>query len=169
MVSAVALGRQTTVRPSGVPDLFERVFGGQDFQLDAYTEPHVIMERLATDFPEPLTTRFYTSAYAERNNLQPTGKQDEQVFQFPDGFTLETIVQRFQTILRTASVPHQMAPESVVKGVVKGTEVVTFKYIPKYPVDSSDYANIFLPLLYGALGFVIREFQGKQVQEKPNR
>ena len=143
---------------SPVPHVFERAFDVEGVGLQGYTEPYVIMEKLATDFPEPLSTVFYTSAYAQRNNVQPTS---EQVFQFPDGFTLETIVQRFQIVLRAASVPHVMTPATVGTG----PEVVAFKYKPKYPADSYDYANIFLPLLYGALGLVVHQFQGRQIQK----
>ena len=144
---------------SGVPPVFEKALEGQDsLGLSGYTEPYVIMEKLATDFPDPLTTKIYTSAYAERNHLQPTS---EEVYQFPDGVRLETIVQRFQIVLRDASVPYVRTPEIVEMG----TEVVTFKYKPRYASTSPDFKNFFLPPLYGALGLVIQEFQGRSLNE----
>ncbi len=160
MTLAIA-SRRTQVLPgamSSVPPAFEKAFGGEGVGLHGYAEPYVIMEKLATDFPDLLSTKLYTSAYAERNNLQPTS---EEVFQFPDGFTLEAIVQRFRTILKVVSVPHVMTPETVKMG----TEVVTFKYKSNYNVNSSDYKDVFLPLLYGALGLVVKEFQGRPLNE----
>ena len=161
MTSAIApLGTPVLPRAaSSVPPAFKRAFERERPGLLGYTEPYVIMEKLATDFPEPLSTRFYTSAYAQRNSLQPTS---EQVFQFPDGFRLEHIVQRFRTILTAASVQHGMAPEAVDQMA----ELVAFKYKPRYVPTSPDFKNIFLPLLYGALGLIVQQYQGRLVQNR---
>ncbi len=119
-------------------------------------ESTVIMEYLATDFPEPLTTLLYTSGYAQKHEIVPTS---EKVFMFPDRFTLQDIVTASQRTLRAASVPFVMEPKNIDETV----EQVRFGYKPKEAPGSDYFYNIFMPLLYAALGTIIKQHEGVEV------
>lgn len=116
----------------------------------------VIMEYLATDYPEPLSTLLYTSDLAQRNEILPTS---EKVFMFPDRFTLQDIVTASQRVLRAAGVQFVMEPENIDETI----EQVRLEYKPKENPGSDYFYNIFIPLLYGALGTIIKQHEGVEV------
>lgn len=139
----------TTLSPA-----LERTLRSQEVAwLPNFAEPGVIMEYLATDFPEPLTTQFYTSLYAQMHNVQPTS---EKVYTFPTQSSLSDIVTALQRTLRIANVQHVVTPQTIDAR----TEAATFRYTPKYDPASKEFKNVFLPLLYGALGTIIHQFRG---------
>ncbi len=154
---AVALSLRRAETP--VPDVFERAFQVQGVQkLLGYTEPHVIMEHLATDYPDPLSTLLYTSAYAQLNNVQPTSAK---VFRFPKELSISDIVKVFRPILRNANIPYAITPGAIDDK----TEIVTVNYGPTYGQSSAGSEQIFLPLLYGALDVLIKTCRGAEVQQ----
>lgn len=119
-------------------------------------ESAVIMKYLATDWPDPLSTLFYTQRYAQKWEIVPT---NERVFVFPDRFTLQDIVTASQRTIRAASVPFVMEPENIDETV----EQVRFGYKPKEAPGSDYFYNIFMPLLYAALGTIIKQHEGVEV------
>ena len=120
----------------------------------------VIMEYLATDYPEPLTTLFYTSAFAQREKVQPTS---EKVFEFSGDLTLQELVTRFHSILRPASIPFTSEPQDLDDTV----EHVKIRYNPKEGPPSKHFHDVFMPLLYASLGLLIKQDHATQIKGPP--
>tara|TARA_Y100000310_G_C20504528_1_gene725747 strand:- start:93 stop:458 length:366 start_codon:yes stop_codon:yes gene_type:complete len=118
-------------------------------------ESTVIMERLATDFPEPLSTLFYTVGYSQRMELIPTS---EKVYEFPEGTSLERIAGDFQQILRSASVPFKIEPSTIDADV----EWVKLVYFQGYDY-ASDELRRGMRLLDGAIGVLLHQNGGKEI------
>ena len=133
--------------------ILERAFSNQGLPGPVnYGQPYVDLDYLATDYPEQLTSKLYTSGHAQMNNLQPSGK----TFRFPTELTIQELAKNLQGILRAASVPHALEPVSIDDK----TGLVLIRYQPKEGINSAYFRDTFLPLMAVAVTTFINRYRG---------
>ena len=120
----------------------------------------MLIEYLATDYPDCFTTLVYTMEYASRWEIMPTS---EAVFEVPSGITIDTIVRQLQGYLVASGIPFEIEP----KNIDEKTEYVKFKYNPTEGPLSKYFSDTFIPFLYSVLGALIKQTNAKQVMGSP--
>ena len=148
MTAALGLQMQRGLESRLVPH--QSITDRLDFAPPNYKTPHVIMEHLATDFLEPVTTQFYTISYSQRVNRRPNS---EELFIFPSELSIKQLIPRFQVMLNTAGIVHKLTPETIEDK----TELVLIGYTSKHSLFSEAYTQSFLPLLYAAVCTFVKQ------------
>ena len=116
-----------------------------------YTEPGVIMDPFAIDFPDPITTTFYVMPDAQTLAKEIDGKE---VAFFPKQYSLEDIINGFKQILIGAGIQAQTNP----KDIDSKTSFVKFRYGEKY--EAAMLTNEAITILNASFEMLSRQYDG---------